>query len=334
MSDFYPATGLTGGGSGDLDAIDGAGLSWGDKAIVLIGGGMVYFYSLDDTSGASEDSPRVIAPDANAGDKRWILIEQVYLNGILSGRNHTLSGADAVIAGGNMNSAIGNKDAVAGGESNYSDVWDSESHQFIGGGLGNYMAASKGVIGGGESNYSEGAHSVIGGGYYNESYKPFAAIPGGKEASAHLYGMEVFSAGKFSNAGDAQRSSLVSRNATSDATQTELFLDGSSERMALPASRTWAFEITVAARQTGGGSGTIGDSWVKKYAGAVKRDGSNNMALVGSVSETAIAADAGASGWSVTVDADDTNESLRIRVTGEADKTIHWVAKVSLVEVG
>ena len=36
MSDFYPATGLTGGASGALDAIDGAGLADGDVAVVVL----------------------------------------------------------------------------------------------------------------------------------------------------------------------------------------------------------------------------------------------------------------------------------------------------------
>ena len=69
---FYPATALTGGGTGALDAIDGADLADGDGAVV-IAAGTAYFYRLDGTSGATESSPSVIAPDVNAGDKRWIL---------------------------------------------------------------------------------------------------------------------------------------------------------------------------------------------------------------------------------------------------------------------
>ena len=36
--------------------------------------------------------------------------------------------------------------------------------------------------------------------------------------------------------------------------------------------------------------------------------------------------------YTVTV-ADDTNDSLKIQVTGEAAKTIRWVARITLVEV-
>ncbi len=69
---FYPAVALTGGGTGALDKIDGNDLSDLDAAMVVTGN-KAYFYTLDDSSGASESSPGVISPDTNAGNKRWIL---------------------------------------------------------------------------------------------------------------------------------------------------------------------------------------------------------------------------------------------------------------------
>jgi hypothetical protein len=68
---MYVATVLIGGGVGALDAIDGDLLADLDAAFVQTDG-IVYFYHLDATSGAAESSPDVIAPDSNAGDKRWI----------------------------------------------------------------------------------------------------------------------------------------------------------------------------------------------------------------------------------------------------------------------
>ncbi len=69
---FYGATGLVGGTNGTLDDIDGAALVDGDGAVVITDGAS-YVYFLDDDSGAGEDSPNIIAPDNNAGTKRWIL---------------------------------------------------------------------------------------------------------------------------------------------------------------------------------------------------------------------------------------------------------------------
>lgn len=73
MSQILPAFSLTGGGTGALDAIDGALLSDGDVAHVATSS-YLYIYKLDADSGLAEDSPAVIAPDANANDKRWKLI--------------------------------------------------------------------------------------------------------------------------------------------------------------------------------------------------------------------------------------------------------------------
>lgn len=68
----YKFTALTGGGAGALDAQDGAGLGEGDIAIVMVSG-TLYLYQLSASSGATESSPDVIAPDTNAGTKRWLI---------------------------------------------------------------------------------------------------------------------------------------------------------------------------------------------------------------------------------------------------------------------
>jgi len=68
----YHKTARTGGGGDALDGINGALLLNNDPAFVMEGG-IVYEYLLNSTSGATEASPYVISPDANAGTKRWIL---------------------------------------------------------------------------------------------------------------------------------------------------------------------------------------------------------------------------------------------------------------------
>lgn len=68
----YKKTALTGGAAGSLDGIDGAGLLDADMAIVTVAG-VIYEYILDDDDGGIESSPSRIIPDANAGNKRWLL---------------------------------------------------------------------------------------------------------------------------------------------------------------------------------------------------------------------------------------------------------------------
>lgn len=70
---YWSKTALIGGTADALDSIDGASLTDGDFAHVVVGE-KLYIYKLDDDSGATESAPDVITPDANAGTKRWILI--------------------------------------------------------------------------------------------------------------------------------------------------------------------------------------------------------------------------------------------------------------------
>ena len=79
-NNFYGAIGLIGGGAGFLDAIDGAGLTDLDAAFVQVFN-TFHAYTLDADSGAAESSPAVIAPDTNAGTKRWIL-QNIHVAGI------------------------------------------------------------------------------------------------------------------------------------------------------------------------------------------------------------------------------------------------------------
>lgn len=73
-NNFYGAIGLIGGGTGSLDAIDGALLGDGDGALVIDAtNDKVYTYTLNSIIGGSESSPSLIEPDSNAGTKRWVL---------------------------------------------------------------------------------------------------------------------------------------------------------------------------------------------------------------------------------------------------------------------
>ena len=55
-----------------LDSLDGALLLNGDMAFVKKANN-VYIYTLDAGSAVAESSPNIVAPDTNAGNKRWVL---------------------------------------------------------------------------------------------------------------------------------------------------------------------------------------------------------------------------------------------------------------------
>jgi hypothetical protein len=143
--------------------------------------------------------------------------------------------------------------------------------------------------------------------------------------------VEINTAGYFSVAGDARARQFVMRRQTTNATQSELYLDGISAQLIVTANRTWLFKILISARQVAGAGGTVGNSAVYELVGMIKRDGSNNTVLSGLV-KMEIKEDE--TGWDVTAEADNTNEALAIKVTGAANETIDWLAFVTTVEVG
>lgn len=141
----------------------------------------------------------------------------------------------------------------------------------------------------------------------------------------------VVSFGNNSTDGDAQESKMLAKGSTADNTQTEIFLDGSSERIGIASDAVAGFTIYVIAVQESGVAGTPGDTWYHKFEGTIKNIG-GTTSLIGSVTETTIAEDSGTSSYSTTIDADDSNDTLRIQVTGETNKNIKWTAKVVLDE--
>ncbi|MEW5988986.1 MAG: hypothetical protein AB1791_20365 [Chloroflexota bacterium] len=171
-----------------------------------------------------------------------------------------------------------------------------------------------GAVAFGERNRAEARHS---------------SIPGGYQAKSTLYGQQSQASGQFANPGDAQRSSLVARAITTDATVTTLFLDGAAERPTLADNTTWLFRLHVVARRTDAAN----ESAAYILEGCIDRQvGVGTTALVGAVAKTVLAEDTAA--WDANVAADAVNGALQITVTGEAGKTIRWVAHVELVEVG
>lgn len=71
---IYKKTSLTGGGTDDLDGVDGNNLFGGELAFVHTATKEFYVYQLNATSAQGESSPDIISPDENAGDKRWELL--------------------------------------------------------------------------------------------------------------------------------------------------------------------------------------------------------------------------------------------------------------------
>lgn len=170
----------------------------------------------------------------------------------------------------------------------------------------------------GDASHSRGLRTLASG---------MCSTAAGYESSANRVAQVSLAGGMFSNIGDAQTSQYVLRALTTNATQTEMNINGStSNRLVLPDDTTWAFHIMVVARRTDANDESA--SYI--FDGAIDRNsGAGTTALIGTPAKT-VNEDTAA--WDVTVDANTTQGALRIQVTGQASKTIHWVAFVRTVE--
>jgi hypothetical protein len=209
------------------------------------------------------------------------------------------SGPQSVIAGGSNNTAHGNEAVVTGGASNTASAQNST----VGGGTGNIADA-------------------------NNSW-----IPGGANATTRgLFGRGSVAAGRFVMTGDAQWGMMVMRRQTTDATATVLTSDGGTpgtgNQVILPNECACLFRVDVVARRTDADNESAGFA----FQGVIDRNaGAGTVALVGTPTKTVLAEDVAA--WDANVTADVTNGGLAVTVTGEAAKTINWVAVARLVEV-
>lgn len=241
-------------------------------------------------------------------------------SGIFSGSLNSINNCtNAVIAGGRLHS-VGSGCTDSGIFSGYdSTISLSTQRAGILGGVQNII---------GQSVLSSDSAIIGGGENYINAQKAVAL--GGSKGNAYVWGQIVHASGWFAANGDAQRSWFIARAQTTDATATEVNPnDTTSNRLILPASTAWNFAIKVVAREN-----ATQDTSAWLLEGVIKRDAANVTALVGSVTSTVIANDAGAAAWTAVVTADDTNEALIITATGEAAKTINWVASTDLIEVG
>lgn len=226
---------------------------------------------------------------------------------IVGGKNNsTGANEDAFVGAGNANQATGTTSAVVAGN-------------------GNIASATSSFVGAGGANVASGAGSSVVGGTNNTASAPYSSCPGGFYAVANKHGQFARASGRFAADGDAQFSEVIMRRTTTDATPTELFLDGINLPLTVPSDTTWAFQITIVARGVGPIDGMYtSEGVIRNNAGTTSVDG---------VTTTVVYDHATFPATPVVVDAEDiVNDALRIKVTGIAAVSIRWVARVRLVE--
>jgi hypothetical protein len=155
----------------------------------------------------------------------------------------------------------------------------------------------------------------------------------GTYARGRRYGATRIHLGNTTSTSDATNPSLNGekiawQGTTTNATITEIFLRGvSSNRCVLQANNVLSFRgqcVAYRSNYTGSARWSI--------EGLIKRNNGNNTTFVG-VTATLTHSDGTGNTLVLTIDADDTNEALRVQVTGNASETWTWGVELELLDL-
>jgi len=173
---------------------------------------------------------------------------------------------------------------------------------------------------------ASGTNATVGGGKNNTASGNYATVPGGYGAVASMYGQAARGAGNFAAVGDAQENLFILRGTTTNGTQTQIYLDGSSAQMAIPATTTWTFQALISAYRTdsSGAAGYLVSGVIYRTVSGTSMLGSLSKTVLGEVD----------SSLDVTLGLDGLGgDVLCVFVTGAVGQTIRWVATVRVCQV-
>ena len=323
--------------TGDSGTIGGGQHNTISGSAGTIGGGL--YNSIFDSAvrsaigGGSDNSVGEDSPNATIAGGMQNLVGTFAPRGTVGGGGgNSVYAQEATIAGGSQNEVHAVVGTIGGG--GYNAILTDAGHAVVGGGLDNVVSTNSGfsTISGGRGNLV--ANNAL-----------WAAIPGGAGARASSHGQLAFSSGGFDQhfvsdpgtLGSAQASLFVLKRTTTNATPTELFLDGDgsdgasgpaavpSARMTVPNGGRWSFEGLIVA------SATNGTTAGYRITGVVKNvDGSTS--LVGVPNVTPLGVDPAAASWNPAIEADNAHSALVLKAAGSATR-IRWVATVRTCEL-
>ena len=170
----------------------------------------------------------------------------------------------------------------------------------------------------GQSSVAFGLNSIASGNYSS-------AV--GLYSNAYLYGQEAQAAGRHAATGDAQKSTLILRADTTDATPEVMYIDNNSaNKLVIPANTMWNFSGKVNAMTLNAGLVACFE-----VEGCIERDNAGNTTMTAFNSANTKIDTIGVGG--VTMTADDTNEALEINITGLGGTNIRWDCVLEILEL-
>lgn len=152
----------------------------------------------------------------------------------------------------------------------------------------------------------------------------------GVQSLSRIQGGVVQASGRFASSGDAQVGRYLLRTNTINNIPATMFVDGTggSVTVTMPDNSTWSFRITITGHRTDINDGHAG----YEFKGVIYRDnGVSSTNIQGRMSKTILAESN--TPWDANVFADVMNGGFTVTVTGQAGKTIRWLALVETVEI-
>jgi hypothetical protein len=221
-------------------------------------------------------------------------------NSFAAGRGNTASGSMCIALGNGNTAAVDS--AVAIGRSCSASVQRSFA-------FGNSCSASN------ENAMALGGSATASGS---------GAVAIGANSLADRLNMFANAAGQFAAQGDAQRARFVLRCKTTTNTGVEMALNGATTYLGIPSGKIIACTINITGSKS---DGSAVAHYLRQYC--VKNVGGTSTEVYAPVT---IGTD-NAAGTTIALSANNTDDTLRILVTGIASETWRWVAAVDAVEV-
>jgi hypothetical protein len=220
---------------------------------------------------------------------------------------------------------------ASGQESFVTGLANIASHSYsVAAGYGNISSEIASVaLGGlnqatGRGSFAAGG-STTGGTGGNTASGFHSSCPGGIGALADRHAQQSHASGFFSAIGDSQRTRFVLRARTTTNSAVELFLNiASLTRLTIPSGKIFAFTINISGVKS---DGTAVAHYLRQYC--LKNVAGTTSQVYAPVT---IGSD-NAAGTSIALSANDTNDALKVEVTGVLNETWRWVAAVDAVEI-
>ena len=250
---------------------------------------------------------------------------------ISGGVSNRATGVYSASLSGFINQSSGSISVVCGGAGNETPGF----YAVVGGGVGNIASGDDSGVVAGRNNQSQNTGSFVGGGDGNTASGDYSTISGGRNGTTRgIQGFHAFPACNApisSSAGSSQAGMLVLAKQTTNATPAVLCSNASA------ASATNQFAIA-----NNSAAMLFIDLVAWDQTDYLTMNGINTLLVRGANAASTVLKSpgylnfeksSGASTWTVALAADTTNGCLSITVTGQASKTIRWVARIMSTEV-